>query len=298
MRDACLRRAFGWLVWASRGLEPPHSVADVKRLCEFALVADLLQRRRRKMLRGLVAPTFARRLLTSCWSALGCGEILRTYVEGDRSGGLFVTAYPPFFRNGLRNAGLERALRRVLRTTEYRPVDFAILVAGAQRLLQGALGRPRAGYDRWPARWTRPCPTTREVYLLAHAVFYETDFGRTPHRLRRENRRALTCRLPDLFERFARVGQFDVVAELALVACSIGHPVPRAAWQVLEAAQRGDGRIRFTRRRHRDARDDHTTLAAIMAAVLNCGARARGGSAGTSDRKLQTLPARGRERRP
>ena len=173
VRDACLRRAFGWLVWASRGLEPPHSLADVKRLCEFALVADLLQRRRRKLLGRLVSPTFARRLLTSCWSALGCGEILRTYVEGDRSGGLFVTAYPPFFRNGLRNAGLERALRRVLRTTEYRPVDFAILVGGAQRLLQGALGRPRAGYDRWPARWTRPCPTTREVYLLAHAVFYE-----------------------------------------------------------------------------------------------------------------------------
>ena len=239
-----------------------------------------------------VPPAFPRRLLSACWTALARGETIRSFVDRDSAGGLFVTAYPPFFRRGFRNAALERTLRRVLSTTEYHPVDFAILVEASQRLLGGALGRPRGPNRPWPARWTRAEPTVPDVYLLAHAVFYETDFGRTPQRLRPGDRRALTRRLPSLFDRFCRTGQFDVLAEIAIVSGCIGQSVPPAVWKALRSAQHRNGTISFNRRRRRTTRDHHTTLVAIMAGVVCCGDGAPEDRDDISHRRRQNRPAR------
>lgn len=286
VRRKVLRSAVRWLLSAAEGIEPARSLSDAQRLGELALAADILDRRHRSAGPRLVPRTFPRQLLTACWLALGRGETLRKYVERDRAGGLFVTACPPFVRNGFRNPDLEAALRRVLATTDYRPLDYAILIEGAQRLFSTVLGRPRHVRRRWPARWTRPRPALSDVYLLAHAVFYETDFGRRPHGLLPANRRTLFHRLPDLFEQYVLIGHCDIVAELVLVACFLRHPVPQAAWDLLEEEQRPDGSIAFARRRRRSASDAHTTLVVIMAAV-SCDTGARGDRDGTSRRTRQ-----------
>ncbi len=291
VRLSLLRHALRWLVSGSLDLTSAHRVDDVKRLGELAVTADLLERLPRTNAQ-LVPRAFPRRLLSACWTALARGETILTFVDRDSAGGLFVTAYPPFFHRGFRNPGLERALRRVLSTTEYHPVDLAILVEASQRRLGGALGWPRGPNRPWPARWTRAEPTVRDVYLLAHAVFYETDFGRTPQRLRRADRRALTRRLPGLFDRFCRTGQFDVLAEVAIVSGCIGHPVPPAVWKALRSAQHRNGTLSFSRRRHRTMRDQHTTLVAIIAAVVCCGDGAPEDRDDTSHRPRQNRPAR------
>jgi hypothetical protein len=132
----------------------------------------------------------------------------------------------------------------------------------------------------------------RDVYALAHAIFYGTDFGRTASHLRFADRAAVSRRLPGLFDRFVRTGQFDILSEIAAVACCIGHPVPHIVWTTLRSAQRRNGTIPFRRQPHALARDVHSTLVAIIAAVLSAADNAPADPADISRRRRRSRPAR------
>jgi hypothetical protein len=265
IRDEVAQGALRWLRASTRRLRRARRIEDVKRLTEIAIVADLLHRRREAG-EPLVPLDETRRLLRGCWTALSRGEAIRALVVRDGAWGFLATSYVPFFRHGLRSATLERTLREVLSTTEYRPLHFARWVAAAQRALGGAIGHPPRAVSRWPARWLGRRPTVADVYVLTHDVFLGTDFGRRPpgHPMRH----ALRRRLPDLLERCARKGLLDLVAELAIVAHCLGDCVPATVWQSLWSAQRQDGTVPFSRRSHSIHRDYHSTLVTLAACAV------------------------------
>lgn len=289
-RRAIVQNAMRWMASALDRARSARTIREVKRLSEFAVVAYVLDRPHMPALG--IPRAFPRRTIVACWRALEGGEALRRFVARDPTWGILVTAYIPFCRFDLRNVQLERILRHVLATTEFR-LEYAILIAAAQRLLGGVVGGSREMPGRWLARWTSGSSTIHDVYMLAHAVYYATDFGRDGNGLAPVHRRAVARSVPRLLQRFTRSGEYDILAEVALVASFLRMPVAGRVWETLRSAQRTDGSIPFSRRRRRSARDYHSTLAALMAAAAGLEAGAPGDPAGTSHTPRRSALARG-----
>lgn len=284
-------RAFGWIVenrdqFRLPPIDSPLFPRLLKPLGELALTAGLVRRSCRDTRR---ISRDAEELLTLCWDELQGGRLLVAAVRDEPALLSLAAIYQPLRDAGLRYAPFERALRTLaempsiarLEYPPWRQLELAVALR--------ALGVPSpwdadsAYAGTWLAGRPEPWMLNNEAaYSLTHTVFYRTDFGRFPDLVPVADHDYLVQWLPVWFEYYAEIDDFDIATELIIVARSIGAPDVNGWGRRLLAHQAENGMVpgpsaggasldptATDPRRTRFLSNYHTTLVAVIAAVLS-----------------------------
>ncbi|MFJ2774960.1 DUF6895 family protein [Streptomyces sp. NPDC087300] len=252
-------RALAWLhEQRELGALPADSTAELaepdsvyKPLAESALAASIVLR---ESVSGSTESRLARELMAFCWHQLRDGDmlyerLLRYSMMTDP-----LEAYAPFARGGLRHQPLEKLLAHTSALRSVRAVEILpnrrLAVANAARVVGlDQEGRP---YD-WPvlsrATWLGATPEPWLIdwmtgYCLTHTVFHLTDWGASPAGLPEELTAYVHAWLPVWIDIWAEIEQWDLVAELMIVGCSLTEPYCTAEdWERLAGVQHPDGLV-------------------------------------------------------
>jgi hypothetical protein len=261
--DVIETRAIAWLLAHRDGFATPRTGAAggwIKANGELAMAAELHRPR-----------PWADELIAAAWRALDGGQRLAAVSARAPA---FVTIYPPFSRCGLRAPALEQLLadREWLSQIPRVPLQLPI------ELTRRAIGLP-PGWDvdelvrATSPLGARPVPGSLApagVYALTHTVFLVTEVGAAPERLAIANHEYLHDTLTAWLDVHHHRGDVELVAELAMVAACVGHPIPAATWELLTAAQQRDGSVVAKLGAEGTTFDAvyHSTLTAVMATAL------------------------------
>jgi hypothetical protein len=222
-----------------------------------------------------------------CWDELKQGEFLVEVLTIRPDLIVASAVYASFKHAGLVNARLERVLNHLIESPSALSLEMPTwrwldLCHGFEALgLRPFPAEPERA--TWLAALPEPWTITDDIgYALTHNVFYITDFGARPDRLRRDIRDYILTWLPAWLTIYQRQPNWDLYAELLMVAACIretGRFGPQFAQ--LHAAQQDDGMVCGPRgsaqllirdgtppERSAFLQNYHTTLVALMAFAL------------------------------
>lgn len=263
LRTQLRERAWEWISRNDDSFRADGEAADthafIKRTAELATVAEVLAHN---------GDARGREMVETCWKRFECGAALARVAHFPA----VVTAYVPFYRQGLRDAKLETALAASAHSAT--TPDVRLLVACALRAcelpspwdLEELLAASIIGQR--PPSWRI---TDRDAYVITHVILYLAP----TNALSNEHRNYLRRTLPVWIAIFGRAQHVDLVAELVMAAHALGDCVAHPEWSILCDAQEADGLVVFRsdwRGRvppeQRFANNYHSTLVAFAACVM------------------------------
>lgn len=262
----------------------PLRIRQLKPLSELALAAEI------GLASGLALKPSAHDVAGFCWADLEEGELLLDLLG--RYPDLFaaIGTYATLARFGFRHRALEEQARRMVRRRGIRALEFPPWreLDVAVSLLALGLSWPRRLDTIYRRTWLAAEPEPwmiceSSAYSLTHTVFYMTEFGREPAGLPRVTRNYLEQWVPAWCDLYATIGNFDLLAEMIMVARCIELPEHEYQFAItsLHSAIRCDGSVpgpvepppadRLTGRQYELAcfwADYHTTLVSFLAGAM------------------------------
>jgi hypothetical protein len=183
------------------------------------------------------------------WSEIEQGDFLTRLLLARPDVFTVASLYAPLCRQGYRNERLETVLREVsqLRSTKAAEMQAWMRLGfrHAMSQIQGEPYDPEGAGKTWLLEMPEPwCINDEIMYSITHEVFYAADFGRLSCRFPDEIIRYLELWVPVWARYYVREKNWDLVAELTMVADCLGDfvwdndPLP-----TLIAQQTGDGHI-------------------------------------------------------
>jgi hypothetical protein len=255
-------------------------IAELKPLGELALASKIVLLNQHDPTEWKIK---SKEWLSYCWSQLHEGEILRKAIETRKDFLLFTAMYAPFRQNDLINEQLEHAVRSKMETSalsQQYPSWILLLIIRTLHVL--GIDSPwkidvcfrNTSLYQLPDVWTiRGFPS----YVLTHTVFFLTDFGCRHQDLPEIHRQYLILNMPLWLEHYRITQNFDLFAEMIMVARCIRMEDQKDWGSVLLARQQRDGMVP-TARMKGDKSDSeaerfrhhyHSTLTALMASVMS-----------------------------
>jgi uncharacterized protein DUF6895 len=280
------KRLLGWVKQhqsefsLTNASDTEHYLQLLKPLGELVLTCDLLAQ-------GKYLLQDAMDLLEWSWRELKDGQVLHDLLLSRPDLIILTSIYSSFHRNGFRRDQTWSLIEYLAKTSFARAVQFP----NWRRLdYEHALEQLRVGKisqrslsSAWSAQWPEPWLIEHDsAYALTHEIFYITDFGRKPTRLKPKASSFVLLWLPTWIEIFLRQDNWDLVSELLMVgAClpKFNHsndtfgrmakvikkngylPGPDTGGQNLK--RKGN-----SRKRSAFLKNYHTTLVGIMAADI------------------------------
>jgi hypothetical protein len=207
----------------------------------------------------------AKEWIAHCWRELEEGAVLREAIETHSNFLLIAAMYLPFRRNGFPSQAVESAVRvkmESLGASQQYPSWVLLLMIRTLNTL--GIDSPWKLEVCFRNTELYPLPQIRAVgglpgYAFTHTVFFLTDFGKQPRELPEIHRQYLVLHLPLWLEHCERVQNYDLMAEMIMVARCTRIPDTKD-WSAVLLASREIERFR---------NHYHSTLTALMASVMS-----------------------------
>ena len=295
-------RALAWVQahrddFALPQLEDQFPSSMLKPLIDLAITADVLSSFRTKRSQAEAA----KQLADFCWAEVDEGKTLARLVAEDPTTVFVAPMYVALRRHGYRHVQLERAFGHATSMGGVARLEFLPSVRLGLAAAFESLGIEAPWSTRearaWLAGRVQPwLVDEKSAYALTHAVFFQTNFGRSPTNLPDDDRSYLAMCLPAWIQQHLNFRNFDLMAEMIMVARCIGEDDADSWSARLAEVQEPDGMVPCPRGRtrlldptnHEAARrrfldNYHTTLVVLMASAMSSDS-SRGRQDGTSSR--------------
>jgi hypothetical protein len=199
-----------------RTADPLRQLALLKPLAEYALCHELL------LSYGSQDQRLTENFLWA-WDELEQGELIRRLVLARPDAFCAASAYAPFRRYGYRNHRLDSVLQEVSQLVGTRVAEMqAWLRLGFLHAMAGIEGSrydPQESGPTWLLAMPEPWIVNDDiVYSVTHEVFYSSDFGRATCQFPDEIIAYLELWLPVWTRCYIAQENWDLTAELVMVA--------------------------------------------------------------------------------
>lgn len=260
--------------------DKPHELELLKPLGEFVLCLGILARRCPNEPAYVDAAQWA-------WDEFGEGELFIEILLARPDLLILSSVYANFHCLGLRHASLHKLLGRLSETALFRSIQFPNWRRLDLEYSMAKLNLLAISPETISHMWSYTCPEpwlieNDAAYALTHEVFYVTDFGQSSELVPRHVSEYLVTWLPAWFEIYRSQGNWDLCAELLMVAaCLPTTALEFSAFGCLTDAVASEGFLpappeggrTLKRSSDSDERQEflthyHTTLVGLLAAEL------------------------------
>jgi hypothetical protein len=222
------------------------ALQSIKPLGELTLVCDVIDAYAIDQRDREVASS----LRSFCWGQFQNGHLLADMIWGRPDLIVAATIYTSLKSGGYRCQDLETAIEAAIQIAGVRALEFPPwrLLEIDKTLRRLALPSPWSTQDIAANTWLfkRPEPWSicdNAAYSLTHTVFYLSDFGRETDALPPEVRDYLEVWTPTWIQHYSSVGNYDLLAEMIMVAACLHTPCDCQWFESLLGGCNADGSV-------------------------------------------------------